>query len=66
MQLVMQGQSMVSVTPIISDTFVTIYDQRVNSELSEAGRNRQASLPAANYKNIWFSVPVASSSNTVI
>ena len=51
MKLIMQGQGVIAVTPIIANAAVLIDDQRVDAKLGQAGRNRQPGLPATNDQN---------------
>ena len=47
MKLIMQGQCVITVTPIITDAAVFIDDQRIDAKLGQAGCNRQSGLPPA-------------------
>ena len=58
MKLIMQGQGVIAVTPIITDTAVFIDDQSINAQLGQAGRNRQPGLSATNDQNGRVSVTI--------
>ena len=56
LKLIMQGQRVIAIAPIISNAFVTIDDQRINPKLREASRDGQPSLTATNNEDTGVSI----------
>src|SRR5262245_35767291 len=45
--LVVEGQRMISLAPVVTDVLFTVYDQRIDLQLGKACCDRETGLPAA-------------------
>jgi hypothetical protein len=54
LHLVVQGQRVITIAPVVTDTLFAVYNQRIDLQLTQAGGDRKAGLPPADdqYKRI--------------